>query len=207
MSGLLPAGETALTAWEPLWAAGYHTFKWKIATADINQELQWLLELRQTLPTGARLRLDANGGLTLKQAMEWLEICDRFAAENLVEYLEQPLPTSQLQEMLALQADYQTTIGLDESVATLSQLQRCWDMGWRSVLVIKPAIVGSPAKLRQFCQAHPIDAVFSSVFETAIGRQAGLLLAVELGNRDRAMGYGTTHWFDSEMPDFYPREG
>jgi len=46
--------------------------------------------------------------------------------------------------------------------------------------VIKAAIAGSPSRLRQFCREHEIDAVFSSVFETAIGTQAALKLAVEL---------------------------
>jgi o-succinylbenzoate synthase len=65
--------------------------------------------------------------------------------------------------------------------------------------VIKPAIVGSPSQLRQFCQENAIDAVFSSVFETAIGRQAGLQLAAELSYKNRAVGYGTTHWFNDLM--------
>jgi O-succinylbenzoate synthase len=198
MSGLLPAGSAALTAWKPLWLAGYRTFKWKIATAAPAQELAWLRELLQTLPPGSQVRLDANGGLTLNQAEQWLEVCDRYT----IEYLEQPLPIAQFEAMLHLQTHCKTPIALDESVATLPQLQHCIAKGWPSVVVIKPAIVGSPAQLRQFCQNHAIDAVFSSVFETAIGRHAGLCLATALGNRERAMGYGTTHWFDHDWQEF-----
>jgi len=69
-------------------------------------------------------------------------------------------------------------------------------------VIIKPAIAGSPAHLRQFCQTHAVDAVFSSVFETAIGRWTGLQLAAELGNRNRAVGYGTAHWFEYDPQDF-----
>jgi O-succinylbenzoate synthase len=60
--------------------------------------------------------------------------------------------------------------------------------------VIKPAIIGSPQRLRSFCRECPIDTVFSSVFETAIGRDAGLQLAQELQTRDRAVGYGLEDW-------------
>ncbi|MBF2029140.1 MAG: o-succinylbenzoate synthase [Oscillatoriales cyanobacterium C42_A2020_001] len=198
LSALLPAGAAALSAWKPLWKAGYRTFKWKIAVATPLQELKWFECLKQLLPVDAKLRLDANGGLTLEQATEWLEACDR----NTVEYLEQPLPPHQFQDLLNLQASFATTLALDESVATLQQLQQCYEQGWRSVVVVKPAIAGSPAQLRQFCQTYLIDAVFSSVFETAIGRQAGLRLAAELGNRARAVGYGTTHWFEHDLQKF-----
>lgn len=198
VSALLPAGETALIVWQPLWEAGYRTFKWKIAVAALEQELEWFERLSHLLPVGAKLRLDANGGLTLEQATKWLDVCDRFP----VEYLEQPLPPQQFKDLLALQANFSTAISLDESVATLQQLQHCYEQGWRGVVIIKPAITGSPTQLRQFCQTHAVDAVFSSVFETAIGRQAGLRLASELGNCDRAVGYGTTHWFEHDPHDF-----
>jgi O-succinylbenzoate synthase len=87
-------------------------------------------------------------------------------------------------------------LAIDESVATLSQLRECYQKGWRGIFVIKPAIVGSPSQLRKFCQETAIDAVFSSVFETTIGRQAGLRLAAELSLKHRAVGYGTSQWFD-----------
>ncbi|HEY9617741.1 MAG TPA: o-succinylbenzoate synthase [Microcoleaceae cyanobacterium] len=191
-SALLPAGQSALMAWKALWQQGYRTFKWKIGVGDLQDELQFLTQLVALLPSDCRLRLDANGGLAYNQAQYWLERCDSYQ----LEFLEQPLPPDQLALMQQLAANYVTPIALDESIATLTQLQACYHHSWPGIYVIKPAIVGSPTQLRQFCQNHPIDAVFSSVFETAIGRQAGLQLAAELGNRDRAMGYGTTHWFN-----------
>ena len=192
-SALLPAGEGALSVWKKLWQAGYRTFKWKIGVEALEIELALLERLAHDLPKAARLRLDANGGLSLETAIAWLAACDRIP---IIEYLEQPLPPSQFAQMLELSGEYSTPLALDESVATLAQLEECYSQGWRGIFVIKPAIAGSPRCLRQFFQVHAIDAVFSSVFETDIGRQAGLKLAAELGNRDRAMGYGTEHWFD-----------
>lgn len=195
MSALLPTGEAALLAWKTLWQAGFRTFKWKIGVAPLAQELSWFRQLQRDLPKDARLRLDANGGLSLAQTQQWLDACDRAA----VEYLEQPLPPAQFDDLLRVQTQFTTTLALDESVATLLDLKACLDRGWRSVMVIKPAIAGSPAKLRQLIQTYAIDAVFSSVFETPIGWQAGLHLAAELGNRDRAIGYGTAHWFNDSL--------
>jgi O-succinylbenzoate synthase len=104
----------------------------------------------------------------------------------------------QFEAMLELSHGYKTAIALDESVATLNQLAKCFKQGWRGIFVIKPGIVGSPSRLRQFCQQHKIDAVFSSVFETAIGRQAALQLAAELSQGNRAVGFGVNHWFAQE---------
>lgn len=196
-SGLLPSGQAALTAWQPLWQQGYRTFKWKIGVGQLLDELQLLTQLVALLPPDCRLRLDANGGLTYDQTQHWLEQCEA----HQIELLEQPLPPDQLGRMQQLAGNHITPIALDESISTLTQLQACYHQGWQGIYVIKPAIVGSPTQLRRFCQNHPIDAIFSSVFETTIGRQAGLQLAAELGNRDRAMGYGTTHWFNYADPE------
>ena len=193
-SGLLPAGEVALHQWQALWKQGYHTFKWKIGVAAIQDELKIFHALLQALPASAQLRLDANGGLTKQEANEWLRACDQVG----VEFLEQPLPVAQFDAMLELSDRYSTQLALDESVATLDQLQASYQQGWRGIFVIKAAIAGSPSRLRQFCREHEIDAVFSSVFETAIGRQAALKLAVELSHHNRAMGFGINHWFDED---------
>ena len=204
-SALLPAGDVALHTWQPLWEQGFRTFKWKIGVQAIATELKLLDALTQALPKPAKLRLDANGALSTDEAAQWLQACDAMPSNQAValEYIEQPLPIAQFEAMQDLNQRYRTAIALDESVATLQQLQACYENGWRGIFVIKPAIVGSPTRLRQFCQHHPIDAVFSSAFETAIGRQAGLRLAASLGNPDRAVGYGTTHWFeDSDRDDF-----
>ena len=200
-SALLPSGSGALETWRALWQQGFRTFKWKIGVAAVPEELEILQTLRQALPPQAQLRLDANGGLTPETAIAYLRACDPLE----IEFLEQPLPVGQFQTMLALSQQYSTPLALDESVATLTQLKACYQQGWRGIFVIKPAIAGFPSQLRQFCQIHSIDAVFSSVFETAIGRAASLSLAAELTRGDRALGFGVTHWFNDgweQLSDF-----
>ncbi|MBD2343680.1 o-succinylbenzoate synthase [Anabaena subtropica] len=195
-SALLPAGEAALHQWRGLWEEGYRTFKWKIGVGEIAQELKIFDSLIKSLPASAKLRLDANGGLSYQEANSWLQACDN--SPIAIEFMEQPLPVEQFSQMLELSEAYTTAIALDESVATLKQLAACYAQGWREVFVIKPAIAGSPSRLRKFCQQHEIDAVFSSVFETAIARQAALKLATELSRYNRAVGFGVNHLFKEE---------
>ncbi|MDZ8138669.1 MAG: o-succinylbenzoate synthase [Nostoc sp. DedQUE04] len=201
-SALLPSGKAALNQLETLWQQGYRTFKWKIGVDAIADELEIFDSLIQTLPAFTKLRLDANGGLSYEEANLWLRTCDNLK-ENPelpleIEFIEQPLPVEQFQQMLELSTSYETAIAIDESVATLGQLAACHQQGWRGIFVIKPGIVGSPSRLRKFCQQHEIDTVFSSVFETAIGRLAALQLAAELSQNNRAIGFGIDHFFEQE---------
>ena len=203
-SGLLPAGETVLQALQMLWEQGYRTFKWKIGVVAIDEELKIfdrLITAMHKLADRSQvcLRLDANGGLSYLQAQTWLQACDnlktiRDFSVN-IEFLEQPLPVSMFEEMLELNSLYATAIALDESAANLARMQECERQGWRGIFVIKPAIAGSPSQLQKFCQTHKIDAVFSSVFETQIGRQAALNLADRISPNSRALGFGTDCWF------------
>ncbi|MBW4441033.1 MAG: o-succinylbenzoate synthase [Plectolyngbya sp. WJT66-NPBG17] len=183
--------------WRELWEQGYRTFKLKIAIASIEIEIAMVESLLNQLPKDAVLRLDANMGLSEFETHQWLEFCDRYN----IEFIEQPMRVDQFETMLKLSQQYRTPIALDESVSNLAQLRDCYDRGWRGIFVIKPAIAGFPSQLRQFCQEHQLDTVFSTVFETAIGRRMGLQLAAELSEacsalRVRAVGYGTSHWFD-----------
>jgi len=201
-SALLPTGAAALQAWQPLWQQGTRTFKWKIGVAPLQAELSGLTQLLQTLPQSAKLRLDANGGLSWNTACQWLDICADHAQ---IEFLEQPLPVDQLDAMLKLGDRYPTSIALDESVATLPQLEWCYQQGWRGIFVVKPAIAGSPTRLRQFCQQPHIDVVWSSVFETAIARhyiEHRLIPALIPGTAQlRPLGFGTRHWFTDATLD------
>ncbi|MCW6038695.1 o-succinylbenzoate synthase [Spirulina subsalsa FACHB-351] len=188
---LLPSGKPALTAWYPLWQQGGRTFKWKIGVLPLHQELDLFQQLDTLLPEGVQLRLDANGGLTPDQTREWLKIGENTSR---IEFLEQPLPPAEFPTLCTLQDQFKTPLALDESVSRLNDLKTCYNQGWRGVFVLKVAIAGSPQKLRQFCQTHPLDLVLSSVLETPIARTAALHLAQEIAPQ-RALGFGTTQWF------------
>ncbi len=204
---LLPTGDAALYSWQPFYQMGDRTFKWKIGVTDMHQEVQWFQALMQHLPPDTHLRLDANGGLTWDTANRWLEACDRLLSSSLphaqVEFLEQPLPPPQFDQLLTLRHQHSTPIALDESVATLTHLQDCYANGWRGIVVIKAAIAGSPLKLRTFCTPPTIDIVWSSVLETAIARTYLLNhLIPTIPSRNRALGFGVNQWFaNTEMDD------
>ncbi len=192
LSALLPTGAAAIDAWQALAAQGYSTFKWKIGVAPIATEQAIWQQLMAALPPSAKLRLDANGGLTYSQAVEWLEQCD---LEPRIEFLEQPLAPDLISATIDLNRTFSTPIALDESVATFDRLQAVYHQGWRGIYVIKPGIAGFPWRLARFITEHQLDVVFSSVLETSIGRSTTFQLAAGL-NLTRAMGFGVENWFE-----------
>ena len=204
-SYLLPTGKKALDYFlkineeEVVGDREILTYKWKIGVESFTQEISIFEKLVKFLPLNSRLRLDANGGLTLQDAQRWLSFTDQIRQ---IEFIEQPLPPDQFSELLTLSQNFKTAIALDESVSSLKQLKECYELGWRGIYVIKAAIMGSPRQLENWCQNKAIDAVFSSVFETSIGQQAVLALAQELNNCDRPLGFGVNQWFEDADPIF-----
>jgi o-succinylbenzoate synthase len=201
--GLLPAGKATLVQWRQLWEQGHRTFKWKVGVNALEVELACLQTLVAELPPEAQLRLDANGGLTEAEAEQWLEVCD--ALPGRIEFLEQPLPPDQFEALQRLSQRYQTPIALDESVATLAQLEHCWRQGWSGVYVIKPAICGDPGDLARFVYRHSVDAVLSSALETGVGRRGVLALAQNIQPLlSRALPSGFTVQKDIDSLGFWP---
>ncbi len=198
-SYLLPSGKEALTAWQTGWKQGRNTFKWKIGVNQIQEEIELFWQLISLLPTTSKLRLDANGGLNLREVKEWLKATDK---TKIVEFIEQPLSPEYFETMLDLKAKYSTELALDESVANFKQLQDCYGKGWGGIFVIKPAIFGFPSRLEKFCQQSQIDMVFSSVFETKVGRKIALYLAEKFSNPNRAVGFGVEDWFEDNENNY-----
>ena len=180
---LLQAGEKAL---EQL-TENAQSYKWKIGVYPIEKEQNIFLDLVKSLAPGCKLRLDANGGLTLAQSRQWLSLLEGY--QQIVEFLEQPLAKCEFEAMLQLSKEYNTAIALDESVSGIQQILNSYNRGWRGIYVIKPAIAGSVSKLRQICLDFALDVVVSTVFETKIGRSMSLYLAKEIANPQRSLGF------------------
>ena len=143
------------------------------------------------LPNDAKLRLDANGGLTDVEAEQWLELCSQ---ETQIEFIEQPLAPEAIDRLKELAQKYDTPIALDESVATLDRIEAIYAAGWRGIYVIKPGIAGFPWRLAELITQYQLDVVFSSVMETSVGKAAAFQLASSL-KLNRSMGFGTDDWF------------
>jgi len=139
-------------------AAGFQTLKVKISPETSEESIHGVLS---RFP--GRLRLDANGSLDLQTARRWTEFA---RAQTQVEFLEQPLPVGH-PGYASLGPD---KIALDESFLTPGGID------WSGTVVVKPLLAGDWDDLLAWRATHVGTVVYSSCFETAIGRQGALWL-------------------------------
>lgn len=196
MAALLPAGRAALTAIPPKADMGFRVFKWKVGVADAADELALFDDVCAAMPSGGRLRLDANGAWDRRVAERWLERC----ADRPVEYIEQPcfVPASAGEtavrrgedRLLGLAGDYPTPIALDESLVGDGDIERWIGAGWPGVYVVKPLLIADvPGAIARLAKARA-DVVFSSALETALGARDALRAAFDWSGEPRALGFG-----------------
>ncbi len=199
IAALLPAGKAALDSVTVKIRQGYTTFKWKIGVEPVAAEQAILAELLKRLPSDARIRLDANGGLSAEALERWLSILCNYWQQ--IDYLEQPLPVGQEASMARYAKSSQVPIALDESLHGAEGI-RWLELGaWAGPLVIKPALMGDRDRLIERLRPIAGQVVLSSVFETAVGLENALSIADQLPELSRAVGFDTLDAFsDALMP-------
>ncbi len=194
VAALLPSGWGALDALDRAAGLGFTVFKLKIGVADVQAEQALIDRLVGRMPEGAKLRLDANGGLDSRSAVRWLAAAEDWP----VEFIEQPLPAEARDDLLRLACDHRVPVALDEAVLTADDIKRWRDRGWPGVFVIKPALSGRADALVAEIAADPAPFVFSSALETDVGLTTGVGLALRTGIT-RALGYGTAAFFHDDQ--------
>ncbi|MEO0794368.1 MAG: o-succinylbenzoate synthase [Verrucomicrobiota bacterium] len=195
VAGLLPAGETALTALPDHFSKGWRTFKWKIGVLPAAEELAVANELAASLPDGAKLRLDANGGLA-GGFPAWLDWCAQHV--EIIDYLEQPLPPGFEGEMLADGYAKGVPIALDESVAGVGALTDLSARFPQATMVVKPSLLGSMWQFLDWRTEYPeVHLVYSSGFETAVGFRAAFGLA-SIDPQPRPSGFGVVEFLEDD---------
>ncbi len=197
---LLPAGVSALPILRAKAEADFRIFKWKVGVGDAGDELALLDELCGLLPSGAKLRLDANGAWDRRVAERWLDRC----AGRPVEFVEQPVAPDQAgaEDLLqGLARDYPTPLALDESLACDGDVGRWLDLGWRGVFVVKPSLHADLSASLGRLEAAGAAVVFSSALETAVGAKSAFRSAFSWRGPLRALGFGVWPLFADSIFD------
>lgn len=211
VAALLPAGRAVLTQLPPKAEIGFRVFKWKVGVGDIDEELGLFDDVCGSLPSGAKLRLDANGAWDRRRAERWLDRC----ADRTVEFVEQPGPAAlgpaarrparevgkEMDLLLGLANDFPTPIALDESLVGMGDVERWISAGWPGVFVVKPLLLGDVTEALARLHKAKAPVVFSSALETAVGARAALRLAFAWPGEPRALGFGVWPLFADARVD------
>ena len=158
--------------------------------------------------TGARVRVDANGGWSVAQALDSLPRLAAAAGPATFEYAEQPCRRiEELAELRAglARAGHRIPVAADESVRKAEDPLRVAVSGAADVVVVKVAPLGGVrpalAVAEQLGRQHGLPVVVSSALDTSVGIGAGLALAAALPELTFACGLATVGLFEQDVTD------
>jgi L-alanine-DL-glutamate epimerase-like enolase superfamily enzyme len=145
----LVAGEPGVLAKSALrwWGSGFRTFKLKVG---VEGDVEQVRAVRDALPAGARIRVDANGVWTREQAAAKLSVLQPLG----IELAEQPVAT--LAEMSVLRTEVDMPLAADESVATLAQAHEAVRLSACDAATAKLAKVGGAGAALAIARVLPV---------------------------------------------------
>ena len=175
----------------------------KIKVADPNQtladDLARILEVRN-LYAEIKLRLDANGGYTVSQA---LELIAELASNSIeIEFFEQPVAT--IAELAELRVEIakrgvKVKIAADESVRRSSDPLAVELAGAADLLVLKSAPLGGINSALAVAKSSKLEICASSAMQSSIGLAAELHFASCLPELNYDAGLGTGYLFGGDL--------
>ena len=179
-------------AYDLVAASGCRTAKVKVAEPGqtLADDLDRVEAVRGALGPEGRLRVDANGGWSVDDALVAIRALQRWD----LEYVEQPCPTvedlAEVRRRLA-RAGRSVLIAADESIRRAADPYRVAALGAADIAVLKVQPLGGVRACLQIAERIGLPVVVSSALETSIGIRAGLALAAALPELPYACGLNT----------------
>ncbi len=179
-------------------AEGYRTLKIKLGR-DITEDLHRLDAVLEAVPE-ARLRLDANQGWQVREAIEIITEMERRGLP--VDLVEQPVAEHDLEGMAQVRSNVATPIMADESIWTAADARQIVDLGAADLLNIKLAKTGGLQEALAVAHvAHEagLECMVGAMMEPRISITAAAHLAaahpsITMIDLDSAL------WFTSDLP-------
>ena len=188
-------------------ASGARTAKVKVAERGqtLADDVARVEAVRDALGPGGRVRVDANGGWSVDDAVVAVRALERAAGG--LEYVEQPCAS--VEELAAVRRRVDVRVAADESIRRAADPFRIVAAGAADVAVVKVAPLGGVAAAMAVVEAIGLPCVVSSAVESSVGLAAGLALAGAIEDLPFACGLGTTSLLDGDVvPDpFVPVDG
>lgn len=179
---------------------GCTTVKVKVAERgqSLDEDLARVGEVRRLMGSAARVRVDANGGWSVDDAVRALVGLGRYD----LEYAEQPCATLEELRQLRLRlaaSGADVLIAADESIRKAEDPLRVVAAGSADVVVLKVAPLGGVRAALAVAQACGLPVVVSSALDTSVGVAAGVRLAAALPDLPFACGLGTVGLFEQDV--------
>jgi O-succinylbenzoate synthase len=173
-------------------AAGCRTAKIKVAERGqtLPEDASRLEAVRDAMGPGGKIRIDANGGWSVDEALHAVRELNRFD----LEYVEQPCASveelADLRRRLA-RSGLSVPVAADESIRRARDPYQVAEREAADIAVLKVQPLGGVRACLHIAERIGLPVVVSSALETSIGIRAGLALAGALPELPYACGLNT----------------
>jgi O-succinylbenzoate synthase len=190
----VPAIDPARAA-EIVRGSGCGTAKVKVAEPGqtLADDLARVEAVRDAIGPHGRVRIDANGGWSVDEAVRNLKELARFD----LEYVEQPCAS--VHDLAAVRRRTEVLVAADESIRRAEDPLLVRDLEAADIAVLKVQPIGGVRACLEIAEQIGLPVVVSSALETSIGIAAGIALAAALPELPYACGLATVSMFTSEV--------
>ncbi len=171
----------------------------KVKVAEMGQtladDIARVEAVRDAIGAQGRVRIDANGGWSVDDAVAAIAALDRAAGG--LEYVEQPCTS--VEDLAIVRRKVSVLIAADESIRRADDPFRVAELDAADIAVLKVAPLGGVHACLRIAEQIGLPVVVSSAVDTSIGLAAGLALAAALPELPYACGLATTSLLDGDV--------
>ena len=178
-------------------AGGCTTAKVKVAEPRqaLGDDQARLEAVRSALGPEGRIRVDANGGWDVDEAVGAIRALERAAGG--LEYVEQPCLS--VEELAAVRRAVDVPVAADESIRRAADPYRVRDLEAADIAVLKVQPLGGVRACLRIAEDIGLPVVVSSALETSVGIAAGIALAAALPELPYACGLATVQLLTDDV--------
>ncbi|NYG58866.1 O-succinylbenzoate synthase [Nocardioides daedukensis] len=176
---------------------GCRTAKVKVAETGqtIDDDIARLEAVRDAIGPGGLIRIDANGGWSVEEAVAAIRVLERAAGG--LEYVEQP--TASVEDLALVRRAVDVPIAADESIRRAADPYRVRDLEAADIAVLKVQPLGGVRACLRIAEDIGLPVVVSSAIETSVGIATGLALAAALPELPHACGLATVQMLTDDV--------
>ncbi len=196
--GIIPPDDLEVQT-DKLVRDGYRTIKYKVGNPEPYIEAWMRIRVRHP---HLHMRFDANGSWQTDSANQWIKLLEPIRPE----YVEQPIEAGCEPAMAELQRTVNFPIAYDESARDLASVLSILKMSPRSVIILKPMLLGSISELKEIIGAISSEGsifTITTLIESGIARNMVASVAAAYSDSSVDHGLGTGSLFAEDVLEDY----
>lgn len=181
-------------------ADGFKVIKIKVGRRAAEEDIEIVNRVAEMLPSGVRLRLDANRLWDFETALEFGKKVDK----RFIEYIEEPFIINDIGQISEFYSQTGIGVALDESLNGIipSGMAIPVELAAVKAFILKPTLLGGfgrTGELVDLAMENGIESVISSCFEVGPGFAALLKMAAVIGCDESVFGLDTLKYLKGNL--------